>query len=182
MIKFLGHFRFILILLLTVILLQACEGEDIFRPDYSAAPPPLNSAEAISDTTLPKGVQIYVIEEGNGPFEVVYKDVIRVKYTGRTEAGDIFVSSYREVFEPEYINSLQNLYPYAIETQTPQGLRPVPPLIEGFRKGLLGMREGEVRIIRVPSELVSRTRSNTGVDLEDKTLIYNVELISILGT
>lgn len=180
--KFLRYFRYLLIVLLAVLFLQACGGEDIFSPDYSAVPPPLNSSEAIRDTTLPKGVQVHILEEGNGPFEVVYKDVINVKYTGRTEEGEIFVSSYREAFEPEYINSLQNLYPYAIEIQTPQGPRPLQPLIEGFRKGLLGMQKGEVRIIVVPAELVSKIQSDTGVDLEDKTLIYNVELVSISGT
>src|SRR5699024_10026287 len=102
-----------------------------------------------------------------------------VKYTGRTQAGDVFESSYARYRKSDKIFSktLYNLYPYPIDIGRP---RNEPPLVEGFRKGLIGMRPGGKRIIVVPPEMGSNRIMNN-IDLEGKTLIYDVELIQIAG-
>lgn len=165
----------------TIGFLQACGGEDLFRVDYSQVPPPFSSSEAVRDSILPGGVKIYVIKEGDAQFQVTFKDVIIVKYTGRTEDGDIFESSYARRSDSDTIfeNTLFNLYPYSI--RSPRTGRPIAPQIEGLRKGLLGMRPGEKRIIVVPPEMGSSRQLRNGITLEGKTLIYNVELVQIAG-
>ncbi len=169
-------------LLTGILFLQSCGGEDPFSVDYSQVPPPFESSEAVRDSVLPQGVKIYVIEEGSGLFEVTFKDQIVVKYTGRTASGKIFFSSYarRSDNDTDFTVTLSNLYPYPI--RVPRSPRPVPPLVEGFRKGLYGMQPDEKRIIVVPPEMGSNRQTRNGIDLDGKTLIYNVELVEILGT
>ncbi|HLR76996.1 MAG TPA: FKBP-type peptidyl-prolyl cis-trans isomerase [Balneolaceae bacterium] len=172
-------YSLLLFLLPITVFLYSCKGKDPFRVDYSQVPPPFNSSEAVRDSVLPEGVKIYVTEEGDGQFEVTFKDAILVKYTGRTEDGDIFQSSYgrHSKKQTNFTDLLQNLYPYAIRI----GNQNIPPQIEGFRKGLLGMRPGEKRIIVVPPEMGSSQEIRSGISLEGKTLIYDVELIQIAG-
>ncbi len=180
--KLLRSICYLSLLLAGILFLQSCGGEDPFSIDYSQVPPPFKISEAVRDSVLPQGVKIYVIEEGDGLFQVTFKDRIVVKYTGRTASGEIFVSSYsrRSDNDTNFKATLVNLYPYPI--QTPRSPRPVPPLIEGFRKGLYGMQPGEKRIIVVPPEMGSNRQTRSGIDLDGKTLVYNVELVEIVGT
>lgn len=176
-------FRFIrsaCIIFAAFLFLQACGGKDPFSVDYSQVPPPYDISEAVRDTILPDGLKIYVIEEGDGPFAVTFKDRIVVKFTGRTASGKVFKSSYarRRDEDTNFKTRLYNLYPYPI--RSPITGRVIPPLIEGFRKGLYGMEPGEKRVIVVPPEMGSRQIQN-GINLEGKTLIYNVKLVQILG-
>lgn len=155
--------------------LQGCDDNST-GPDFSNVPPPYDRSEALRDSTLEDDLKIFVIEEGIGPFEVVPTDVIRVKYTGRTADGRIFDSTYRSEDNQSLV--LQNLAP------GPKIVGPgtISPLIEGFRKGLLGMKIGEKRIIEVPPSLGyddGRPGTN-GFDLRDDTLIFDVELVEIL--
>lgn len=172
--------RSVCLIFVAAVFIQSCGGEDPFSIDYSQVPPPFDRDEAVRDTVLPQGVEIYVIEEGDGAFEVTFKDQIRVKYTGRTEDGEIFESSYARASEADtnFVSRLSNLYPYPVQRRFSP--RPIPPLIEGFRKGLYGMKPGEKRIIVVPPEMGSNRRTRNGVNLEGKTLIFNVELIQIV--
>lgn len=162
-------------LLMAFLFLQGCDDNST-GPDFSNVPPPYDRSAAVRDSTLEGDLKIFVIEEGIEPFEVVPTDAIRVKYTGRTENGRIFDSTYRS----------QNLQTLILQNLTPGpkivGPRSVSPLIEGFRKGLLGMKIGEKRIIEIPPSLgYDNSRPGTnGFDLRDKTLIFDVELVAIL--
>lgn len=169
---------FALLILAAAIGLQACE-ENSLRIDFSQAPPPYDHSQAVRDTVLASGLHIYVIEKGSGPFEVTPNDQIQVRYTGRTESGEIFNTSYRENSPTGNTAIFRNL--------TPNQRAGAAPLIEGLRKGLIGMKEGEKRSIVVPPELgyqTSNRQCNASpctfrIDPRDKTLIFDVELVNI---
>lgn len=160
------------ILFTAVLLLQACGGDDpITGPNFDTVPEPYDLTQADTTYTKDGGVEIYVIERGNGPFEVIARDQISVKYTGRTIDGEVFESSFAN--GNEFPAIITNLRPVSTENQRPQ--------VEGFRRGLLGMVEGEKRTIIVPPSLgydSSRVGVN-GIDLRGDTLRYDVELVGI---
>lgn len=166
----------LLILLFVVILFQSC-SDNPSGLDFSDAPPPFDTSQALSDTTYEDGLIIYVIEEGGGPFEVVSNDAIGAFFTGRTTDGTIFDSSYRNGSTSATV--FQNLTPTSISN----GVQVLPPLIDGFRRGLLGMKEGEKRTIVIPPSLgYGDSQSGTnGFNLRNDTLIFDVELDRIIS-
>lgn len=166
------------IILSAVLLFQSCD-DDPTRPsrelDFSTVPDPYDLSEADTSYTKEGGVEIYIIEEGDGPFEVVSRDQISLYLTGRTSDGEIFKSTYANGNEqPAIISNLTTA-----SKEGPQGS--IPPQIEGFRRGLLGMHEGEKRVIIVPPELGydDSNPGENGMDLRGEELRYDVELESI---
>lgn len=161
-----------------VFLFQACGDDPLSNNrelDFSTVPDPYDLSQADTSYTKEGGVEIYVIEEGEGPFEVIERDQISLYYTGRTTEGEIFESTYANGNEQPAL--IQNLTP--VSKQGPQ--QTIPPQVEGFRRGLLGMQEGEKRVVIVPPEL-GYSDSNPGtnnMDLRDKELRYDVELVGI---
>lgn len=162
-------------MLVTLFLLQSC-GKDPIGPDFSLAPPPFDTTNAISKTTSSDGLVIYKIQEGYGAFDVVSRDQVRIRFTGRTADGKIFDSSFSNGFTSP--RTFQNLTPVPINGQFGQ----ISPLIEGFRKGIIGMKEGEKRTVVIPPALgYGESRSGTnGFNLKDDTLIFDIELVSII--
>lgn len=171
---------------IAAILIQSCSDDDPFRIDFSEAPPPFDTSQAVRDTTLAGNVQLFIIEEGEGPFEVVSRDVIEVQLTARTEDGRIVDSSFNNRFAGTS-RVLTNLRPSPV----PGSGRQVILLVQGLRKALLGMKEGESRTIIIPPEMgftdqfgsLARRlgpRLNPGLDLRGETLTYDVELLNIL--
>lgn len=158
-------------------MIQSCNQNNrpfqIFYP--KASPPPYDSTGTVRDSTLPGGTKIYVVKKGSGHFQVVYQDEIRVQITGRTAGGKVFMNSCRSRDCVPGTRILYNLTPVPVPTRT--GAR---YLIEGLRKGLLGMKEGEKRIIRIPpSKGFISTKFKHGIKVKGKTLIYDVKLIHI---
>jgi FKBP-type peptidyl-prolyl cis-trans isomerase len=159
------------IFLSALFFLQACGNDGRSGPDFSTVPPPYDLATADTSYTKDGGLEIYVIEKGNEIFTVGKRDAIRVKFTGRRIDGKIFRSSYANGSDlPELIGNLRTVVTNA----------QAPP-VEGLRRGLLGMTEGEKRVIIVPPSLGygdSRSGVN-GVNLSGDSLRYDVELVSI---
>ena len=172
------------LLISSAFLIQGC-GDDNNQPtgpDFSNAPDPYNMSDADTTYTKEGGVEIYVIEEGvcpggNEEFCTVEPvDQISLKYTGRIFDGG---TGEGEIFETTYVDStgssaiITNLTPNSTSQQAAQ--------IEGFRRGLLGMKEGEKRVIIVPPSLgYSDNRPGVnGIDLRDETLRYDVELTGL---
>lgn len=170
----------LLIALTAILLLQACDDDRRpTGPDYSEVPEPFDTTEAVRTISSDDGLMIYIIEEGGGQDSVIYRDEISVRYTGRTKDGEIFESTYRNgITTPQ---TLQNLTPEP--KQVSNRPNPVSPLIEGFRRGLLGMVEGEKRTIVVPPHLGygDREQGQRGSSLQNDTLIFDVELVNILN-
>lgn len=163
----------LVIFLSAILLLQGC-GDDPLRNnrelDFSTVPDPFDISQA--DTSYIKdGVEIHIIEESEGQFEVIARDRIALHYTGRTSGGEIFFSTYAN----------GNVQPMQIANLKPVTFREENPQIEGFRRGLLGMKEGEKRVIVVPDSLgYNNSQPGTnGMDLRDSTLHYDVELVRI---
>ncbi|MDZ7715716.1 MAG: FKBP-type peptidyl-prolyl cis-trans isomerase [Balneolaceae bacterium] len=167
-----------LILPLAVMLIQSCSDNATGgRVNFDTAPPPFDTTTAIIDSTAEDGLQIYIYEEGNGPFEVVSNDAVSLYFTGRTTDGTIFDSSYRNGATGPV--TLNNLTPVL----KPGSFGPISPLIEGFRRGIIGMKEGERRTIVIPPSLgygESQSGEN-GFDLRNDTLIFDLELDRIIS-
>lgn len=166
----------IVTIIIAVLVLQSC-GEDPSGPDYSTVPPPYDTTNAINTTTTEDGLTIYQISEGYGAYETVSRDQVRIRFTGRTENGRVFDSSYADGFTTP--RTFANLTPVPISG----GIRQVSPLIDGFRRGILGMKEGEKRTVVVPPNLgYGESQEGTnGFDLRDNTLIFDIELVEIIN-
>jgi FKBP-type peptidyl-prolyl cis-trans isomerase len=117
-----------------------------------------------------------VVKKGSGPFKVAPRDVIQVRLTGRTANGKIFKTSYTPPDKGSNTTILQNLTPNPIRIRGRTIL-----LVKGLRRGLLGMKKGEKRIITVPPSMgyVNSGREVHGVKVYNKKLIYNVQLVRI---
>lgn len=171
--KLLIRFSIVPILL---VLLQSCD-ESSTGPNYDNIPAPFDTTAAVSDSTTSDGLKIYVIEEGEGEFEVVSRDQVVVYMTGRTTDGEVFDSSYLSEFTA-FRRTLSNLTPVTV---TYSG-RSFPPLIEGVRRGVIGMKEGEKRTLVIPPELGygSTEDGQTNSRLADETLIFDIEVVRIV--
>lgn len=167
--------------LLVLLFIQACgDGSTGYYNIELTPPDPYDTSQAVNDSTTEEGLTIYIIDEGNGRPEktVETRDQVYARYTGRTEDGEAFDSSYRNGSEDPRL--FQNLYPNPITS--PSTGQTISPLVDGFRSGMLGMKEGEKRTLIIPPELGygSSDENPTGNDLQDKTLRFDVELVEIL--
>lgn len=104
-------------------------------------------------------VKIVVLKQGEGDTGVENGDAVVVNYEGRFEDGKVFDSSY------------DRGQPFGFTV----GLRQV---IEGWDKGLLGMKIGEKRQLTIPSEF-AYGETGQGPIPPNTTLIFDVELLKI---
>lgn len=165
-----------LIVVAALFALQSC-GEDPSGPDFTSVPPPYDTTNAVNTITSDDGLIIYQIQEGYGAFEAVSRDQVRARFTGRTADGRVFDSSYANDFTTP--RTFANLTPVPISG----GISQVSPLIEGFRRGILGMKEGEKRTVVIPPELGygGSQEGTNGFDLRNETLIFDIELVEIIN-
>jgi len=105
-------------------------------------------------------LKIETTQEGTGEQEVKNGDTISVHYIGKLEDGTKFDSSV-DRGEP-------------FEFTIGQG-----QVIEGWEKGLLGMKVGEKRTLTIPSDMGYGAQGAGGVIPPNATLIFDVELMAI---
>ncbi len=105
------------------------------------------------------GVTIEIVQEGQGE-SVKNGQVAVVHYTGMFLDGKVFDSSIPR----------GQTFP----VQLGAGM-----VIEGWEKGLLGMKVGEKRRLTIPPELGYGARGAGGVIPPNATLLFDVELIEI---
>ncbi len=167
----------LVLVLIVALMIQACDDDNPTQITFTP-PPPFDTANADTSWTTDDGLTVYILEQGSGAFEVIPRDRIDVLYTGRTKDGEVFESTFRN--ETSVSRFLQNLTPVPIRTSN----QTISPLIEGFRRGLLGMVEGEKRTIVVPPSLGygNSQEGTNGYDLRNDTLVFDVELINITGS
>jgi FKBP-type peptidyl-prolyl cis-trans isomerase len=150
----------VFILLLISGAFTSCNDGFTFRPpDYSLVPPPYDISNS-TPINLDTGLKYYIVQEGV-PFlgPVAERDDVRVRYTLRLDDGTIEDSSYRD--------------------QNPDPVRfNLTEVIRGFREGMLGMVEGEKRVIMVPPNL--GYGNQPGHRLRNENLRYDVELVAII--
>lgn len=161
------------LLLITAVVFSGCGDEDeLFEPDYDQVPEPFDTTEAVEKMNGEDGVEIYVIEEGRGDFEVNERDEVSIFYTIRTGDNEVYDSSYESGSdEPLPANLAQRFYYTRISNQ-PRSM------FDGFYQGLLGMKEGEKRTIVIPS---SANEDEEDPEVDDERLIIDVELDRING-
>jgi len=166
-------FLHLFVLILGLTLLQACGSDPYQRNQVVYDPPaPFDLTQADTSYNTDDGLEIYILEQGSGSFEVISRDVISAYYTRRTLDGRVLSSTYTT--QSTTPGLLPNLTPV---TKSYNG-QPQSPLIEGFRLGLLGMKEGEKRTIIIPPSLAygDAPEGSSNYELRDDTLKIDVEL------
>lgn len=111
------------------------------------------------DKSVAGGLKIEILKEGSG-LGAKSGDTVAVHYTGTLTDGKKFDSS------------LDRGQPFAFKLGA--GL-----VIQGWDKGLLGMKVGEKRKLTVPPELAYDERGAGGVIPPGATLIFEVEMLKI---
>ncbi len=149
-----------------LILIGACagDGNNIYRIDYSGAPDLPDTTQALTDTVTASGLHYYVIAEGEGPYEVAIRSDFDVYITVRLLDDKVIDSSYRN------------------GATTPRSMGPssgttLNDLVEGVKEGLLGMKEGEHRVLVVPPELAYG--SSEGSKYQYETLVVDLKIDEI---
>ncbi|MDP3725495.1 MAG: FKBP-type peptidyl-prolyl cis-trans isomerase [Nanoarchaeota archaeon] len=104
-------------------------------------------------------VKMAVLKEGEGEKVVKNGDAVSVHYEGRLEDGTVFDSSYKRGAPFEFTVGLGQV-------------------IQGWEKGLIGMKEGEKRQLTIPSELGYGEKGQGSIP-PNATLIFDVELVKI---
>ncbi len=164
------------IVLSAFLLFQGCSdsGTNVKEPQFNP-PPQYDLSKADTSYTTDDGLQVYIIEEGYGGFEVIPRDQVTAKYTGYTMDGKVFDSTFRN--DQRTGGILRNLRTVPISS----GNNTISPLIDGFRRGILGMVEGEKRTVIIPPELGygEAQKGTNGFDLRNDTLRFDIELVNI---
>lgn len=157
----------------------SCDSTDPFRippPDFSTVPEPYN-IDNIQPVTIEEGVDVYILEEGTGPFFVTVRDEAVVFMTLRTDEGDVIFSTFANANElaiPLSVRSsgtIQNVFQYSILlSYTP-----------GLKAGIVGMQQGEKRTIVVSPEkgFGNAPSNNNNFQYRENTLIYDIRLSSV---
>lgn len=156
-----GIFKIVLSLTISLLFVFGCQ-DNPSGPDYSLAPEPYPT-EGKTLVEMDNGLSYYIIEEGSGPFQVVETDIVRIYYTGRKKRnGEIFDSSYRNgSLSPARFN--------------------LTGVIEGMRKGMLGMKIGGKRKLIIPPELAyaDASENSSSYELRNDTLVFDIKLEDI---
>ncbi len=129
--------------------------------DYSKVPEVLPGEPVEGEpVTLPSGLMYYEFAEGSGEQPAGPATVVRVHYTGWTNDGNEFDSSY----------------------DTPGGQpyqTPLNKVIRGWTEGVGGMKVGGKRKLVIPSELAYGPGGRPGIPPR-ALLIFDVELVEIV--
>lgn len=150
----------VFLVLLSILTLSCGSNKNpfFFEDDFTTVPEPYSTA-GITPVQHSNGLTEYVLKEGTGGFTVDNRDEVLVHYTGRKTNGDVFDSSFKN------------------GRTTPAQLQ-VTGVIEGFRLGLLNMKEGGKKVLVIPPAL---GYEGSGNELSADTLIFDIELHTILN-
>ncbi len=110
-------------------------------------------------TKTPDGLEYWDIKVGTGAVAETGKTV-KVHYTGWLTSGKKFDSSVGHA-------------PFEV---TPLGTAPV---IKGWNEGIIGMKVGGKRQLRIPPDLAYGADGYPGVIPPNSTLIFDVQLLSV---
>ncbi|WP_340102730.1 FKBP-type peptidyl-prolyl cis-trans isomerase [Rhodohalobacter sp. 8-1] len=151
-------------------------GFTIQEPTFENVPPPFDISN-VEEEPVVDGITKYTVEEGSGEDQVVIRDQIVMFLTLRTIDGTIIYSSYQNDNSDPIQSTIQSI------------TTPRPPNIvrnfafdrartDGLRKGLIGMREGEKRVIIVPPDqgFAPIGAGSVNDPYREDTLRYDVEL------
>lgn len=164
---------------LIIFFISACttdSGRSIPEPTFDNVPEPFDisgvEAEPVED-----GLTKYVIEEGYGEDQVVIRDNLFLYLTLRNLDGEIIYSSYQDGS-----TSPDEVPVASVQAQAVRHFGLIRAFSDGLRKGLIGMREGEKRVLIVPpSEGLANIQQGGFTEaFRNDTLRYDLELSAIL--
>ena len=151
-------FGILLFILTSSFLLTGCDTEsNPYRVDFSLAEANLFDITGIESRTTESGLIIYDLEQGTGSLEVVSRDNILLYYTIRFKPNDAIIES-------SYANNSN--FPVQFNGIVAEANR----IGDGFVEGVIGMKEGEKRVVMIP----------TSESVYSDTVIVDLELDSIL--
>lgn len=163
----------------TLMFAISCDSDDPFQlpdPDFSTVPPPYDF-ENTEPVEVEEGVQVYVLDEGSGPFEVTTRDQVSVFLTLRTTDGEEIYSTFTDErtsavpVSMRVAGDIQNSFQFSI----------IWAYTPGFKSGMLGMKEGERRTIIVSPEkgYGNASSGNINAQYRESTLQYDVQVSQI---
>ncbi len=136
----------LLVSLFISLFLVSCKEDNRFRIDFSDVPPPFSISNPVSVDTTDSGLIIYVLEEGSGSVEVNPRDHIRFYFTKR------FYDDKDEILSSSYANGVTKPNTEAVTTAG----NPRDAIREKqFREGVIGMKEGEKRVLLLTPPILS---------------------------
>lgn len=110
-------------------------------------------------TKLPDGLEYWDIKVGTGK-TAEKGSTVTVNYTGWLTNGKMFDSSVGKA--PFTVDNLGNA-----------------PVIKGWNEGIVGMKVGGKRQLRIPGDLAYGSQGYPGVIPPNATLIFDVELLNV---
>lgn len=165
--------------IILVMFLSGCttdSGITFREPTFDNVPEPFETTQA-EEELIVDGITKYTVEDGRGVDQVVVRDQLSIFITLRNLDGTIIYSSYQNNSETPIQVSVQSI------------LTPRPPATvrsfsfdrartDGLKKGIIGMREGEKRVIIVPPDqgFESIGAGSINDPYREDTLRYDVEL------
>jgi FKBP-type peptidyl-prolyl cis-trans isomerase len=172
-------YKLLSFLFLASIIISSCDTTDPFRippPDFSTVPPAF-SIEGEEPVVVEPGVTAYVLEEGTGSSTVTVRDQISMVITLRTLEDEIIFSTFSSGRTDPVTVSVGGiqLTPQVFTYSVALAYTP------GLRKGLVGMKEGEVRTLIVePSQGFGDMPSGAvNSQYRESTLQYDIEITRI---
>lgn len=144
----------------------------------ASQPAATDMSSAVTDQTQPNPsmpiedtgeLQIQDLEVGTGPALAV-GDTVMIKYTGSLLDGTVFDSSDAHGGTPLTL------------VVSPDGSLRMPSgggLIEGWSKGVVGMREGGTRRLVIPAALGYGAQAVGDLIPANSTLVFELELVSV---
>ncbi len=118
------------------------------------------STNGLEPVTLDSGTKYWDLKVGEGAEAKADSDCV-VHYTGWLTDGTIFDTS--------------------IEKEQPFTFNMQRGVIEGWKEGVLGMKVGGKRRLRIPPEQAYGNRARGGIIKPNSTLIFEIELLEIKG-
>jgi peptidylprolyl isomerase len=155
---------------LSLVALVACAEQTPMQPVVEPLPtPPPTAAETAkpkptndgvgTPVVLPSGLEYEDLRAGTGAVAQAGRDVV-VHYIGKLEDGTVFDTSRKRGI------------PFTFHLGT--GM-----VIKGWDEGIAGMREGQVRRLRMPPDLAYGQRGRPPIIPADATLTFEIELLEV---
>lgn len=172
-------FKSVSFLILSLFVISSCDTTDPFTippPDFSTVPDAFDYS-SLEPVEVEEGILAYIHEEGTGNASVTLRDEVSVEMSLRTLDGEIIYSSFYNGFVDPItltvgaISLNPQIFSYSV------GLS----YTEGLKRGLIGMKEGEVRTLIVSPEKGYADMPSSAVNgqYQETTLQYDIKLVRI---
>lgn len=164
-------------LLLVSFAFLGCEDDfqTIPEPTFDNVPEPMEISGVDGEEVI-NGVTKFTVEEGEGPDRVTKRDAVSVYITLRTEDGTIIYSSFQNNQTDPVDMQVQNIV--AITNPQLDGYSQSRAYTDGLRNGIIGMRQGEDRVLVVePDQGFGNIPDGLlNTQYRDETLRYDITL------